>query len=253
MTQQGFTLPTEIVKLPSKGLVYPKENPLSSGEIEMKYMTAKEEDILTNQNYIAQGIVFDKLFQSMIVSKINYDDLIAGDKNAILLAARILGYGKDYEVVIKHPVTGEEEKQIIDLTQLKEKEIDFSLFNNKNEVSFVLPKSGNEITLKLLTHADEKIIDTEIKALKKIKQSAEVTLRLKQQILSVNGITDKKTIRDFVDNGLLAADTMELRKFIKTITPDIDMTFTFVGSDGYTEEGVSLPIGLSFFYPQLSI
>jgi len=253
MTQQGFTLPTEIVKLPSKGLVYAKENPLSSGEIEMKYMTAKEEDILTNQNYIAQGIVFDKLFQSMIVSKINYDDLIAGDKNAILLAARILGYGKDYEVIVKHPVTGEDEKQIVDITQLKEKEIDLTLFNNSNEISFVLPKSGNQITLKLLTHGDEKMIDAEVKALKKIKQSAEVTLRLKQQILSVNGTTDKKVIRDFVDNGLLAADAMELRRFIKSITPDMDMTFTFIGSDGYTEEGVSLPIGLSFFYPQLSI
>ena len=88
--------PTEIIELPSKGIVYPESNPLSSGKIEMKYMTAFHEDILTNQNYIKQNIVLDKLLQSLIVSKINYNDLLLGDKNALLVAARILGYGKDY-------------------------------------------------------------------------------------------------------------------------------------------------------------
>ena len=95
-----FKLPTETIELPSKGLLYTSDNPLSSGTIEMKYMTAKEEDILTNQSYISDGTVFDKLFKSLIVSKINYDDLLIGDKNAILVAARILGYGKDYKFVM---------------------------------------------------------------------------------------------------------------------------------------------------------
>ncbi len=94
--ESKFKFPTEVVELPSKGLLYSKDNPLSSGKVEMKYMTAKEEDILTNQNYIKQGSVIDKLLQSLIVSKINYGDLLTGDKNAILVAARILGYGKDY-------------------------------------------------------------------------------------------------------------------------------------------------------------
>jgi len=89
-------IPTEIIDLPSKGLIYPSENPLSSGKIEMCYMTAKHEDILSNQSYIQKGIVLDKLLQALIVSKINYSDLITGDKNAIMVAARILGYGKDY-------------------------------------------------------------------------------------------------------------------------------------------------------------
>ena len=94
--EQKQKFPTEMVELPSKGLVYPEDSPLRSGQVEMKYMTAKEEDILTNQNYIKQGIVLDKLLKSLIVSKIDYDDLILGDKNAIIVAARILGYGKDY-------------------------------------------------------------------------------------------------------------------------------------------------------------
>ena len=89
-------LPTEMVSLPSKGLLYPKESPLAKGEIEMKYMTAREEDILTNSNFIRQGTVIDKLLQSLIVTSFNYDDLLIGDKNAVLIAARVLGYGADY-------------------------------------------------------------------------------------------------------------------------------------------------------------
>ena len=90
-TTSKFKFPTEVINLPSKGLIYPKDNPLSSGKIEMKYMTAKEEDILTNANYIQKGIVLDKLVESLIISKINYNDLIVGDKNALLIAARVLG------------------------------------------------------------------------------------------------------------------------------------------------------------------
>jgi hypothetical protein len=246
-----FKLPTEIVKLPSKGLVYPKENPLSSGEIEMKYMTAKEEDILTNSNYIQQGIVFDKLFQSMIVTKINYDDIITGDKDAIMVAARILGYGKNYEINFRNPNTDKEEKFNVDLTQLKEKEIDLSIFNNSGEIKFTLPNTRNEVVIKLLTHGDERAIETETKARSKASISNAVTLRLKHQIVEVNGDRDKNFIRNFVDNGLLANDSIALRKFIKSVTPGVDFTFTFVGSDGYVEEGVSLPLGLSFFYPEL--
>ena len=141
-----FKFPTEEVELPSKGLVYPKDNPLSSGKIEMKYMTAKEEDILTNQNYIKQGVVIDKLLKSLIISKVNYDDLIVGDKNAVLIAARILGYGKDYKFQWK----GEE--QTIDLTKIDNKKFnESSITKGVNEFSFKLPHSGTQITYKILT------------------------------------------------------------------------------------------------------
>ena len=246
-----FKLPTEIVKLPSKGLVYAKENPLSSGEIEMKYMTAREEDILTNTNFLKSGIVFDKLFQSMIVSKINYDDLIAGDKDAIMVAARILGYGKNYPIKYVNPNTGKEEDYVVDLSKLEDKKIDYSLFNNTNELSFKLPNTDNIVTFKMLNAADEKNIEQDMNNSKKINVSSEITSRLIHQILSINGEKDKKVIRDFVNNGLLASDSMALRKYIKEVSPGLDLTFTFVGSDGYVEEGVSLPIGLSFFYPTL--
>jgi hypothetical protein len=91
-----FKFPTEVVELPSKGLLYPEGHPLSSGTVEIKYMTAKEEDILTNLNYIKQGIVIDKLLQSLIVTPFDYDDLLVGDKNSLMISARVLGYGKEY-------------------------------------------------------------------------------------------------------------------------------------------------------------
>lgn len=252
-TPTKMNLPTETVELPSKGLVYPKDNPLSSGVIEMKYMTAKEEDILSNPNYIKQGNVFDKLLSSLIVTKINYDDLITGDKNAILIAARILGYGKEYLVKVPHPVTGEEETIVVDLSAIKNKNIDYNQLNGTNEFTFTLPVSKNEIIFKIPTHGDERLIEEELKGLKRANLSAEVTTRLKQTVLAVNGDRDKKTVRDFIDNYLLAADARAFRDHIKEIAPDLDLTFTFVGSDGYTQEGVDIPLGLSFFYPSTRV
>jgi hypothetical protein len=247
--QPKMNLPTENVELPSKGLLYPLDNPLSSGIVEMKYMTAKEEDILSNQNFIKNGTVFDKLLRSLIISNINYDDLTIGDKNAILIAARILGYGKDLQIKYPHPITGEEELITVDLAELKNKEIDYSALKNVNEFDFTLPKSQNTITFKVLTHRDERQIEEELKGLKKINLSAEVTTRLKRTIVAVNGDREPKAIREFVDSYLLASDAKALREYMKEVSPDLDLTFTFVGSDGYTQEGVDLPLGVSFFYP----
>ena len=159
--------PTEIIDLPSKGLLYPEDNPLSQGQIEMKYMSAREEDILTTQSYIKQGVVLDKLFRALIVgngegTKINYNDILTGDKNAIMVAARVLGYGKDYECMVTNPESGEEQKVNIDLTQLTERDIDWSLIkDNVNEFSLTLPASKRDVKIKILTQRDQNKIDNE--------------------------------------------------------------------------------------------
>ena len=240
-----FKFPSEVVDLPSKGLLYPKESPLSSGKIEMKYMTAKEEDILTNQNYISKGIVLDKLLQSLIVSNIDYSELIAGDQNAIMIAARVLGYGKDYEFSYGG------EKHTVDLTTLKDKEFDESLITpHKNEFSFKLPNSGNEITFKILTVGDESKVRKELEGLKKINKDAnpEISTRLKYLITSVNGDREQSAIRNFVDNYLLAKDSRALREYIKQVQPDIDLTVSL--EIGGVEEDIILPITVNFFWPE---
>ena len=248
-TENKQQFPTEEVTLPSKGLLYPKDSLLRSGKIEMKYMTAKEEDILTNQNYINNGTVIDKLIKSLIVTPINYNELLIGDKNAILVAARILGYGSDYEF----SYSGED--YTIDLTKIEDKELSKNVTNvGKNEFDFTLPASKIKITFKLLTHGDEKSIAAELKGLKKINKNAshELTTRLKHIILSFNGEYDKSKIREFVDNQLLARDTRSLRKKIAEIQPDVDLKHTVEDNNGDLVE-VPIPIGINFFWPDVEV
>jgi len=246
-------LPTEVVSLPSKGLLYPKESPLSKGEIEMKYMTAKEEDILTNSNFIRQGTVIDKLLQSLIVTPFNYDDLLIGDKNAILISARILGYGAEYQFKYTDG-RGKELEATVDLSKLEEKKIDESLFKKGNDFTFDLPKSGNTVTFKLLTHGDEKKIDAEIKGLTKVNPngSYDVTTRLKYIITSINSDRELKSIRDFVDGFLLAPDARALREYYNSIQPDVEMKF-IPEDESYTGEGITVPISLNFFWPDSGV
>jgi hypothetical protein len=241
---EEFKLPTEQVELPSKGLLYPEGSELAKGIIEMKYMTAKEEDILTNQSYIKNGTVLDKLLKSLIVSPINYDDLLIGDKNAIMVAARVLGYGSEYSFDYNG------ESHTVDLSQLENKPLKEELFQNKvNEFTFTLPKSKNTVTFKLLTHKDEQNINRELEGLKKINKdsSPELSTRMKYIITSVEGKREAKDIREFVDKYLLAQDSRALREYIKEIQPDVDLTFF---PDGNSDR-VNISIGVSFFWPDI--
>jgi len=236
-----FKFPTEEIDLPSKGLVYSKDNPLSSGKVEIKYMTAKEEDILSNQSYIENGTVLDKLLDSVIISKIDTKDLIIGDKNAILIATRILGYGSEYKVTINGKV------QEIDLSELENKPFDGSaMLEGKNEFSFTLPHSDTKVTYKILDGHDEKKIERELKGLKKINKNAspEASTRLKYTLTSVNGETETKDIREFVDNYFLARDARAFRDHLRHTQPDVDLNVILDSG-----EEVTVPIGLSFFWP----
>ena len=238
-----FKLPTEVVELPSKGLTYPEDNPLSSGKVEMKYMTAKEEDILTNQSYIQKGTVLDKLMESLIISDVNYRDMIVGDRNAIMVAARVLGYGKEYSFTY----AGEE--HTVDLSVLDNVELKADLFKQgKNEFEFVSPASETKLTFKFLTGHDETKIQEELQGLSKLNSETvpEISTRLKYIITSVEGNREAKDIRNFVDNYLLARDSRALRQYITDIQPDVDLTFKLNSG-----QEVAIPIGLNFFWPDL--
>ena len=241
-----FKFPSETVKLPSKGHFYTEDNPLSKGEVEMKYMTAREEDILTNSNYIQKGIVLDKLLESLIISpKIDLDEMLLGDKNSLLIASRILGYGKDY----KFKLAGVEET--IDLTQLKNIEIDFKSYpKGSNKFEYTLPNSGTKITFKILNGKDEKTIQKEIDGYKKIDKDAspEISTRLRTMITSVEGDDSQKTINDFVNNYLLAMDSRKFRKHYQSVIPDVDLSFRSQGGEKRT-----IPINLNFFWPDSNL
>jgi len=164
-----------------------------------------------------------------------------------MIAARILSYGKDYSIKYN------EEEITVDLSTLENKKIDFSAFKDRNnEFSFTLPKTGNNVTFKLLKQSDEENIEKEVKGLQKIdkKSQPEVTTRLKHMITSINGSSEQKDIREFVDNYLLAQDARALRQYYTSINPDIELVFKYENEDGGEEE-IPLPIGLNFFWPDV--
>ena len=241
--------PTEEVTLPSKGLIYPPDNPLSKGVLEMKYMTAKEEDILTNESYIKNGTVIDKLLKSLIVTPIDYNDIVVGDKNAVMIAARVLGYGKDYTFKI------DDEEHTVDLTEVEDKILkeENLLAKGQNEFEFILPTVKKTITFKLLTHGDEKKIANEVRGIKRVKkgESPEYSTRLKHMILSIDGESESKNVREFVDNQLLARDARALRQYIKEVQPDVDLLFELETLAG--EKEVRVPIGITFFWPDTEL
>jgi hypothetical protein len=210
----------------------------------MKYMTAKEEDILTNQNYIKKGIVLDKLLDSLIMGKFDIKELVTGDKNALLISSRILGYGKDYTF------SYEGNEYTVDLTKLDNKPFDETKVTPKGTFTFTLPATGTKVEFKLLNDKDNEIIDQENESMKKLNKdaSSEVTTRLKYQIVSIEGDADKNNIRSFVEQ-MLAQDSRALRKYIKDISPDVNLS-TKVKVDG-VEEDIDIPISLSFFWPDL--
>jgi hypothetical protein len=247
----NYDFPTEVISLPSQGLCYLESNPLSSGQIEIKYMTAREEEILTSQNLIKKGIVLDKLFESIIVdSKINVDDILLGDKNAIMLATRILGYGPEYNIQLTNDMD-EKEDIVVDLSKVQVKEVDTTLLNRENKYKFTT-SNGNQLEFRLLTHGDEKKIDADIKSLQRLNKGAlgaELTTRYRYMIISVNGKTDTGAITNFINNQFLTRDTKAFREYIKKIQPDIKMEFEYEDPKTGEMEVRSIPMGVGFFWP----
>ena len=258
MAENQYAFPTETLSLPSKGLLYPKDSPLSSGTIDVKYMTAKEEDILTSTNLIEKGVVIDKLLESVIADpKVKLEDLLIGDKNALMVGTRVLGYGKNYTFELKDPDTGNTIEHKFDLTELKNSKFDEkALKKGVNEFEWTTPLSKNVIKFRLTTHKDEKKVNDTLQALKKVVNvtgvSKELTTRLKQQIIAVDDNTDAKAINEFVDNQFLSQDSRAFREHIKEISPDIDFDIEIISEIGEPHK-VSLPVGVRFFWPEARV
>lgn len=247
----SYPFPTEVISLPSKGLCYPESNPLSKGEITIKLMTAKEEDILTSTNLIRKGIQLDKLLESIVVEPgVNVNDLLIGDKNAILVTSRILAFGPEYNVTINDPEEKEPVETVVDLSKIQIKEIDESLLNRNNEYQFTLPVSKIPVKFKLLTHGDEAAINKDIEASQKtLKTGNEITARYRRIITEVEGNRDFGHISNFVANRLLAGDSKALRKYIASMTPDLDLSFEYTSPFTGETEALRIPFGVDFFYP----
>ena len=238
--------PSEIIDLPSEGRLYSEGHPLKDGKIEIKYMTAKEEDILTSANLIKKGVVIDRLLDSLILTNnVKVEDLILGDKNAVMVAARILAYGPEYMCDVTNPNTGEVSTQTFNLADCPFKKLPKEIKENKFETT--LPVSKKKITFKILTGKDEVDIYKDLQASKKLGSvSPELTTRLRYMITSVEGDESQSTINNIAVN-MLARDSMYLRNEIKKITPDIELEQE-IEIGGETVK-VDIPMTVGFFWP----
>jgi rubredoxin len=252
--QQREKYPSDTVPLATKGWFYPEGHPLSSGDIELKQVTAREEDILANQELIKKGKVLDKLMEAIIVNKsIRIEEILVPDQNSIFIAIRRLAYGDEYNVEVTCPSCNKKEKATFDLSNVKYKEINFEQFpKGQNNFSFTLP-SGINVTYKLLNKQDEDAIETELNQLKKISKdgSNDVTTRLKHVLTSIDGNTDRSAIRKFIDEKLTAKDSLALRRHMKETNPNIDVSFDFTCPSCGLERKLDMPLGASFLWPDI--
>lgn len=246
-----YKFPTETIDLPSGGKLYPEGSPLRSGKIDVKYMTAKEEDILTSTNLIQKGIVLDRLMESLIVTPgVKPNDLLVGDLNAVMVAARVLAYGKEYPIQLLCGKCSTRFDYTTDLSALEMSGTDESPDDN-NEYTATLP-TGVTVTFKILTRGNEREIQAELEGLRKVNSSIEgdTTIRLRFMITSVNGNRDAKIIREFSE-AMIIRDVRALRERIRAVSPDVDFDLNVECPSCQDTVKARMPFGANFFWPDL--
>ena len=249
----GYEIPIENVPLPSGGVCYPLDSPAHGLEtLEIRAMTAREEDILTSKALIKKGTVITHLLQSCLINKsINVDDMLSGDRNAIMISLRITGYGADYNVEVDCPACGQRSQQSFDLCELAIKRLEIPpVAEGANLFEFELPITKKTVRFKFLTGHDEQeiLVTNERRRKQGIATDNLVTTRLQHAIVSLAGVTDKNKIGHFIRN-MPAKDSLALRRYIDRNEPGIDMQ-TWMECTACTEQSeVRLPLGASFFWP----
>jgi hypothetical protein len=251
----GYVPPTEVVPLPSKGKLYPEDHPLYGSEmIEIRSMTAKDEDILTSRALLKQGKAISTLLRSCIADKrIDPDTMVAGDRNAALIAIRITGYGPSYSMKVECPACAEACEHEFDLSSLPIQPLGAEpVAPGKNAFAFVLPVCKKNVVFKLLTGADERdvtaILEKNRKASGPGGVDPVVTTKLVAQVISIGGESDRSRLSTIVRN-LPARDARDLRAYIEKISPKVEMVQHFECPSCGESSEVDVPISTEFFWP----
>jgi rRNA maturation protein Nop10 len=252
----NWQVPVETVPVPSQGKVYSQEHPLHLKEtIEVKAMTAKEEDILSSRALIQEGTAVTHLIKSCLINRdVDPEDMLIGDRNALMIAIRITGYGSRYRVVAKCPSCGNSSDQDFDLSDLTIKRLLIEpVTSGLNEFSFNLPITKKTVHFKFINGKDEKDISVAAERRKKLMPGAKIdnniTSRLASQIVSIDGVTDRSKINMFINN-MPAQDSRRLRKYIVENEPGINMKTQMDCPHCGTVSEVALPLGAGFFWPE---
>ena len=258
-----FTVPTEFVDLPSGGRYYPKGHPLHNvNSVEMRHMTAKEEDILVSESLIQKGVVIDRLLQNLLVDdNIDLSNLLSGDKSALTIAARIAGYGPDYMTSVNCPSCDTKQEFTFDLSKgvtvgacADAEELNEALNGveaTSNGTFLVdLPKSEHRVEIRILSSKDEEQLSQfQEKRKKRGENSSFLTDTLKSMIITVNDITDRTAIQQFVE-AMPAIDSRYLREVYKNLVPTVDLTQEFSCSKCDFRQALEVPVNVEFFWPR---
>jgi hypothetical protein len=249
----GFEIPVETVPLPSCGLVYDVNSPIHGREtIDIKAMTAKEEDILTSKAFLKKGTVITELIRSCVVERgVDPRDLLTGDRNALMVAIRATGYGAEYDTELDCDECGARTMRQFNLGLLPIKKLQISPSSpGENIFDFVLPVTKKTVKFRFLTGRDEEEILATSEKQKKagMTNDTSVTTNLLYSIVSIDGIGERSKIAQFV-RMMPAKDSLALRNYIRENEPGIEMKqSTACGSCGHEEE-VNMPLGASFLWP----
>lgn len=247
-----FVAPTEWVSLPSLGR-YPEGHPLKGKDsIEIRYMTAKDEDILTNRDLLKKGLAIDRLISNLVKdNSINPEHLYVGDRNAIMIYARTSAYGAEYKTKVNCPNCGEINKCVFDLSKhevFHGDDIDETSIQKTDKATFkvVLPLSRITTEIRPLMGFDE--LDMIKRSKGKVLEDL-VTKQMKRFVVSFNGYEDQKTI-DYVVDNMVATDSRFLRDCFMLISPDVKVKNHFECRHCGHEEEVNVPFGADFFWPE---
>ncbi len=254
----SFVAPTEFVKLPSEGKHYKADHPLfNETTIEIKQMTAKEEDILTSVTLIQNGVALDRLLESIIVNKnINPKTLLVGDRNAIIISARVSGYGNTYRTMITCPECITEQAHSFNLNEANVKTSTDIYSNLPNAVevldngnfAVVLPKSQLKAELKLLNGFEERLLSESLGNGVDKQNEKLITTQLSFMIASVNGNSTREAI-EYVSNNLPSSDSTFLRNIYKNLVPNVDLKLPFTCNHCSHSEDMEVPLNADFFWP----
>jgi len=256
-----FVTPTEIVDLPSKGVFYPEGHPLYNKDtIEIRYMTAKDEDTLTNVSLLKKGVALEKVLQDIVVDKtINMDTLLVGDKNAVIVAARKSAYGADYQTKVTCPSCGKVQGYEFDLNNCNVKEasleedLEAEGIRRTEDNTFViqLPVFKVPVELRLLTSKDENFIASKVREAQLAKKEMDsiLSLQLRLMIKSINGLSDPKILNEVVST-LPAKDSKAIRQAYVKIAPNMDLSHDFECRSCSYETRLEVPFTSDFFWPK---
>ena len=244
-----FIVPTDDIQLPSEGRFYPN----GQDTVKIKYLTAEDENILLNPDLIRSNKTLDVLLENAIIDKtLRPQEMLSGDRNAVLLSLRSTGYGDEWKYKTACKECGKVDTQTVLISKLKMKTLKANP-DESNEFYVELPKSKVKIKFRLLTGADESMLSKKADSQKKkINKSTSFSTTLTQryllQIMEVNGQRNKLFVQKFI-SSMPIFDSAFLREYISGIEPGVDMNYEFECKEcGHVYEEELVPT-VQLFWP----